>query len=346
MWRWVLPGAVVVAVLIGFVASRNGPTQHAAAHAPPIVTQPPTTKTTPVAAPTCGTKHGQQAKIRHVIWIWMGTQGYRHVVGKLRVVPYVNQLAQSCGLATRYATITHPAIANDVGVLAGDPHGLVHNSCDTACTTTAPTLLSQVRSWRAFIGGMHGACAKLEGIKAHYSRLANPPTYVTPPGCHKFDLPLGSPASGPLQRMLVHGALPAFTLIAPDGCHNSGFDKHCKGKRKRSTFLARADLWLHDWITALTASPAYKSGSTVIFITWNQGAPAKPLRIDCTARPAGGSCQVPLIVVSPYVKPGTATPARLSHYSLLGATEHLLGVPRLGHAAGPSGQALLRAFDL
>jgi phosphatidylinositol-3-phosphatase len=344
MWRWVLPGAVVVAVLIGFVASHNAPTQHTPAHAPPLVTQPTTTEAS--VAPTCGAQHGEPAKVRHVVWIWMGTQGYGHVIGKQRVAPFMNQLAQECGLATRYTTITHPAIANDVGVLAGDPHGLVHNSCDTACTTTAPTLLSQVRSWRAFIGGMPAACAKLDAVQAHYSRLANPPTYVTPRGCQKFDLPLGSPRQGPLQRVIAHNALPAFTLIAPDGCHDTGFNKHCTGKLKRAVFLLRADLWLRGWIEALTRSPAYKSGSTVIFVTWNQGAPAKPLRIACTSRPAAGSCQVPLMVVSPYVKPGTRVPARLSHYSLLGATERLLGVPRVGHAAGPSGQTLLRTFGL
>jgi hypothetical protein len=346
MWRWVLPGAVVVAVLIGFVASRNGPTQHTQAHAPPVITSPPPGSTTPTAAPTCGTKHGQQAKVRHVVWIWMGTQGYRHVIGKLQVAPYMNQLAQACGLATRYTTITHPAIANDVGVLAGDPHGLVHNSCDTACTTTATTLLSQVPSWRAFIGGMPGACRKLDADGVAYSRLSNPPTYVTPPGCQKYDLPLGSPRQGPLQRTLARNALPTFTLIVPDGCHDSGFNKHCTGKRKRSAFLARSDLWLRRWINKLTKSPAYTSGSTVIFVTWNQGAPAEPLRINCTARPAAGTCQVPLIVVSPYVKPGTSTQARLSHYSLLGATERLLGMPRLGQAAGLSGATLLKEFGL
>ncbi len=343
MWRWVLPGAVVVAVLIGFVASRNGPTQHAASHAPPIVTQP--TTTTKTVVPTCGAKQGQTARVRHVVWIWMGTQGYGHVIGKQRVAPFMNQLAQECGLATKYTTITHPAIANDVGVLAGDPHGLVHNSCDTACTTTAPTLLSQVK-WRAFIGGMRGTCAKLDGLKAHYSRLSNPPTYVTPPGCPTSDLPLGTTRQGPLQRVVAHNALPAFTLIAPDGCHDTGFNKHCGGKLKRAVFLARADLWLRGWIEALTKSPSYKAGTTVIFVTWNQGAPAKPLRVGCTSRPATGSCQVPLIVVSPYVKPGTRAAARLSHYSLLGATERLLGVKRLGHAAGPSGQVLMRAFGL
>ena len=169
---------------------------------------------------------------------------------------------------------------------------------------------------------------------------------VTPPGCPKFDLPLGTTTQGPLQRIIAHNTLPAFALITPDGCHDTGFNKHCTGKLKRAVFLARADLWLRGWIEALTKSPAYRSASTVIFVTWNQGAPATPLGIDCTARPAAGSCQVPLIVVSPYVNPGTRVPARLSHYSLLGATERLLGVPRLGHAAGPSGQTLLRAFGL
>jgi hypothetical protein len=324
------------------MASHNGPTQRTKAHAPPTITNPPTTAV-PTAAPTCGAQEGEKTKVRHVVWIWMGTQGYTHVVGKLRVAPYTNQLFEACGLATRYTAITHPAISNDVAALTGNINGLVHNSCDTTCTTTAPSLLSQV-PWRAFVGGMPGACRKL--ATANYSRLSNPPTYVTPPGCTKYDLPLGTPKQGPLQRVVAHNALPAFTLIVPDGCHDSGFDKHCGGKLKRAAFLARADFWLRGWIKALTNTPAYKSGSTVIFVTWNQGAPAKPLRIDCTSRPPGGACQVPLIVVSPLVKPGLRTPTRLTHYSLLGATERLLGVPRLGNAAGPSGQALLRAFGL
>ena len=92
MWRWVLPVAVVVAVLFGFMASRNGPTQHAGAHATPTQTTPPAT-TAPTAAPTCGSKPGQPVKVRHVVWIWMGTQGYTHIMGKLCVASYINQLA-------------------------------------------------------------------------------------------------------------------------------------------------------------------------------------------------------------------------------------------------------------
>ncbi len=238
----------------------------------------------------------------------MGTQGYTHLIGKLRVAPYMNQLAGQCGLATRYTTITHPAIANDVGVLAGDPHGLVHNSCGTACTTTAPSLLSQVPSWRAFIGGMPGACRKLErGGRRVLAALQPADVRDAVPAVARSICRWGRPKQGPLQRAIAQNALPAFTLIVPDGCHDTGFDKHCGGQAEAGGVRRPGDLWLRSWMRALTISPAYQSGSTVIFVTWNQGAPAKPLGAGCTARalpeaPATCRCWS----ISPYVKAGRA----------------------------------------
>lgn len=344
MWRWVVPVAVVAAVLIGFLASRNGPTAHVSSHPTPTTTAPVTTPG-PHLSSTCGSLTGT-ATVRHVIWIWFGDQSYRHVMGKTRIAPYINQLAGQCGLASAYSSITHPAIANDVGALAGDPHGLVHNTC-APCTTTAPSLLSQVPSWRAFVGGMPAPCRKLAAPKSSYSRLSNPPTYLTVRGCPRFDLPLGSTASGSLQRMLAENTLPAFSLIVPDGCHNTSFDKHCGGQIKRAAFLARGDFWLRDWMRAITSSIAYRSGSTVIFVTWNQGVPAKPLGAACTGPALPVTCHVPLLVISPYVKAGLDVPTRFSHYSLLKATEKLLGARSLlGHAGDARAGNLAGAFGL
>jgi phosphatidylinositol-3-phosphatase len=345
MWRWVVPVAAVAAVLIGFLASRNGPTSHVSAHAPPTTTQPATTPG-PHLRSICGSLKGTPT-VRHVVWIWLGSQGYDHVIGKTRIAPYMNQVASQCGLATGYSSITHPAIANDVGVLAGDPHGLVHNAC-APCTTTASSLLSQVKSWRAFIGGMPTPCRKDDaGLKA-YSRLSNPPTYLTARGCQRFDLPLGTLKSGSLQRMTAENTLPAFSLIVPDSCHDTGFDKRCAGPHKRSVFVARADGWLRAWVGALTSSVAYRSGSMVIFVTWNQATPAKALGEGCTdpaALPA--DCHVPLIVISPYVPAGRSVSTRFSHYSLLKATERLLGAPHLlGHAGDRRAGNLVGAFGL
>jgi phosphatidylinositol-3-phosphatase len=339
MWRWVLPVAAVAAVLIGFLASRNGPTSHVNAHAAPTTTK---VATTPPPPAICGSRTGT-ATVKHVVWIWFGSQGYKHVIGKVRIAPYINQLAARCGLATRYSSITHPAIANDVGVLTGDPHGLVHNSC-SPCTTTAASLLSQVPSWRAFVGGMPTPCRKLSG--ATYSRLSNPPSYLTLRGCPRLDVPLGTPTNGSLQRMLAANTLPAFSLVVPDGCHDTSFNKHCGGPVKRAAFVARGDLWLHSWIDAITKAPAYRSGSTVIFVTWNQAVPAKPLGAACTAPALTPVCQVPLLVISPYVK-SKVVALRFSHYSLLKATEKLLGAHTLlGHAGDARAGNLAGAFGL
>ena len=84
---------------------------------------------------------------------------------------------------------------------------------------------------------------------------------------------------------------------------------------------------------AITSSPAYRSGSTVIFVTWNQAVPAKALGQACTAPALPAACHVPLLVISPYVRTGMNVPTRFSHYSLLKATEKLLGARSLlGHA--------------
>jgi phosphatidylinositol-3-phosphatase len=344
MWRWVLPVAVAAAVLIGFLASRNGPTSHVGPHAIPTTSAPVTTPG-PHLRTICGSLTGT-ATVRHVIWIWMGGQSDSHIMGKTRVAPYINQLAGQCGQASAYSTITHPAIANDVGALAGDPHGLVHNAC-APCTAPGANLLTQVPSWRAFIGGMPTPCRKLAAPRSGYSRLSNPPTYLTVPGCPRFDLPLGSATGGGLAQLLTANTLPAFTMIVPDACHDTSFDKHCGGLVKRGAFIARGDLWLRGWMHTLTSSLAYRSGSTVIFVTWNQGTPAKPLHIGCTTQNLVAACRVPLLVVSPYVKAGTNVTARLSHYSLLRATEKLLGVrTELGNAGLPSAGDLVRAFGL
>lgn len=344
MWRWVLPVAVAAAVLIGFLASRNGPTSHVGSHATPI-TKPKVTTPGPHLRSICGSLTGTPT-VRHVIWIWLGGQSYGHIMGKNRVAPYINQLAGQCGQASEYSTITHPAIANDVGALAGDPRGLVHNAC-APCIVPGASLLTQVPSWRAFVGGMPTPCRKLAASKGAYSRLSNPPTYLTVRGCPKFDLPLGTAKTGRLAQILATSALPAFTMIVPDGCHDTSFNKHCGGLVKRGAFIARGDLWLRGWLHTLTSSLAYRSGSTVIFVTWNQGTPAKPLHATCTAKTLTAACHVPLLVVSPYVKAGITVTTRLSHYSLLRATEKLLGIrTQLGNAGVASAGDLVRAFGL
>jgi hypothetical protein len=60
---------------------------------------------------------------------------------------------------------------------------------------------------------------------------------------------------------------------------------------------------------------AYRDGSTALFIVWDEPT------------------QLANVVVAPSVRPGTVSGSSVNHYSLLRATEEMLGLPLLGQAA-------------
>ena len=74
--------------------------------------------------------------------------------------------------------------------------------------------------------------------------------------------------------------------------------------------VQQADSWFAAWIPQIIASPDYQSGHLTIVIVWDEGS---------------GDGNVPstvaMIVMSPYVVPGTKSSTYFTHYSLLGAAE-------------------------
>ena len=79
--------------------------------------------------------------------------------------------------------------------------------------------------------------------------------------------------------------------------------------------------------------PRYRSGATVIFVTFGEGS--------------GNSNQVATMIVSPAMAPVTTSVAAFSRYSLLKTTEQLLGIPTyLAHADDPSTASMRHAFHL
>ena len=67
-----------------------------------------------------------------------------------------------------------------------------------------------------------------------------------------------------------------------------------------------------------------------MFITWDEGEGGKST--NCAMNTTDVGCHVATIVVSPTTKPGTRSGTLFNHYSLLGTTEQLLGLPLLGEA--------------
>ena len=58
----------------------------------------------------------------------------------------------------------------------------------------------------------------------------------------------------------------------------------------------------------------------------------------------GGDNHIPTLIVSPSTVPGTRSSVRFTHYSLLGTTEEMLGLPPLGRAR--QAQSMRTAFNL
>lgn len=71
---------------------------------------------------------------------------------------------------------------------------------------------------------------------------------------------------------------PKFAFITPNLC-NDGHDATCKGINTEGTKvggLAGMDLWLKHWMPLIFSSPAYKSGKTLVVLTFDEASPTGP----------------------------------------------------------------------
>jgi acid phosphatase len=152
-----------------------------------------------------------------------------------------------------------------------------------------------------FEGAFSGRYAKKHNPAAYYVKIAS--------AFARRDVPLAD-----LRGALASGKLGRFTLIVPDLCND---EHNCPP--------ATGDAWLRLWLPRLFASPAYRSGKTVLFVTYDEGE--------------GSDNQVYTVVASPSVRSHTVVAAPFDHYSLLRTAEDLLGLPCLGQACAATSMA-------
>ncbi|MBO0731639.1 MAG: hypothetical protein J2P57_20435, partial [Acidimicrobiaceae bacterium] len=126
-------------------------------------------------------------------------------------------------------------------------------------------------------------------------------------------------------------ALPAFSFVTP----NLVDDMH-------DGTVADGNTWLSHNLGAILRSRAYQSGTTAVFITWDEGEGGSSN--NCAHNATDVGCHVATIVISPSTHAGTRSGELFNHYSLLATTEELLGLPRLGQAA--NSPSMVGAFNL
>ena len=284
----------------------------------------------PAAAATapCGTKSLSQTHYTHVIWIWMENHSYGDIIGSGQA-PYINSLAGQCGLATNYHNITHPSLPNYIAATSGLALSSLKpftSDCNPtkSCSTSAPSIFGQV-SWKAYEESMPSNCA-LKNSGEYAVRHNPPPYYTSLTTCSTNDVPYSKLASD-----LSSGSLPAFSFVTP----NLIDDMH-------DGTVAQGDSWLSHNLPTILNSSEYTSGSTAVVVTWDEGEGGSSN--DCATNTTDIGCHVATLVVSPSTVAGTKPSTLFNHYSLLGTTEQLLGVPKLGQAASAS--SMVTAFNL
>lgn len=256
--------------------------------------------------------------IQHVIWVLMENKSSSKVVGNPSA-PYLGSLAQRCGLATNDHGVSHPSLPNYIALTSGSTHGIADDRNPSAHHVAGPSIFSQVadnhRSWRSYEESMPGTCRRTNS--GNYAVRHNPATYYTGlnPTCSSADVPYPQ-----LSKDLSASQLPAFSFVTPNLCN----DMHDCG-------IGAGDTWLSRELPKILNSSAYRSGTTAVFIAWDED--------DHTS-----GNQIPLYVVAPSVRPGTVSGTSFQHPALLDATGQMLGLS--GALSGHGGSALRSAFHL
>ena len=255
--------------------------------------------------------------INHVVWIVDENHSYNQIVGVAKDV-YLGSLATTYGSANNMWGITHPSVPNYLGAVSGLPLTSLPNTDCTNCTQAGPDLFTQGETWRSYQESMLTPCQKNATTDGMYVPKHNPPTYfldITPAACAVNDLPYTA-----LATDLKNHSLPAFAFIAP----NMNDNMHTTGN------LA-GQAWLQAQLPALLTSTEFTTGTMVIFITWDEGGPTGEIKgTDCTTS-TSNSCHIPLLVLSTHAH-GVNYAGKLTLYSVLKATEDILGLPELGLA--------------
>jgi len=241
-------------------------------------------------------------RVQHVVVILMENKDETSVIGSGQA-PYLNQLARACAMAADYHGVAHPSLPNYLALTGGSTFGVTDDKPPSVHRLGGASIFSQLGGdWRSYQESMAVPCQKYG--KGSYAPKHNPAAYYTRlTDCAANDVPL--PAHPTFDA--------AFTFVTPNLAH----DMH-------NGSVAQGDAWLSTFVPTVLASPQYQAGTLALFITWDEN--------DGPNHAAGN--RVPCIAVAPSVRPSTVLSARYDHYALLATWEELLGLPRLGQAAG------------
>jgi hypothetical protein len=318
--------------------------------------------------------------VQHLFLIVLGENSFEETFGESSPAPYLARTLTGKGeLLSNYFAVTKGELANRIALLSGQGPTLeTAANCPVyadvvpgtvsvegqvegagcvypAATPTLPGQLSEKElRWRAYVEDRATPCMPEPGVLDPFVYFHS---VTDDPECAVDDVGLDQLATD----LASAKSTPALSYIVPNSCHDGG-EVPCEPNQPVGALEAEA--FLRRIVPAIEASPAYKEGG-LIAITSSQArqtgptpdfsscciAPKYPnLPADPAAeapatgpvKPAGGGGRVGLLLISPFVAPGTVNESGYyNHYSLLLSIEQLFELEPLGYAA----EIALTGFD-
>jgi hypothetical protein len=243
----------------------------------------------------------------HVVVIFEENASFARVVGNSSA-PYFNQLAGSCALATNYNQVAGVSQPNYMAATGGVASGV-------GVKVSNPSIFQQVPSWLELQESMGGNCG---GKSTFYKRGHDPAFWYTPIAtqCRTSDIPTPTSNAGITNLP----ALPAYTFITPNLCHNNHWLSGCSQSNTSAANLKAMDTWLQGTVQTIAATSSYQQGKTLILIAFDESSDKSTTRI-------------PMVAVAGGIQPVSDSTA-YDQYALLRASEEALGISTfLGKAA-------------
>ena len=295
-------------------------------------------------------------RFKHVVVLVLENESESSTWGPGSPARYINSLVPKGVFASQYYATGHVSLDNYVAMVSGQPaQPLTASDCAAVslwvCVqgqqlyssgrNLADQLEAKGLTWKEYADGAPTACfhgpyaptslapdpyqgSSQKAPAKDYADRHNPFVYFkgiieNPARCRAHVRSVGD-----LAHDLSSNALPAFSFVTPDTCHD-GHDAPCSNGQPGG--LISADQWFSQNVPALLRSLWAHDG--LLVITTDEGSPSD-LSGCCSGGPGGVAPgfggRVGLLALSPRLTPGRMVTTKYDHMSLLRTIEDAFGI--------------------
>jgi len=236
-----------------------------------------------------------------------------HSLAQMRSsMPFLSAVATQYAYATGYTAVSHPSLPNYLALSGGSTFGITDDRDPSAHPIPGQSVFGQAlaagKTAKVYAESMPTNCA-VSNSGDYAVRHTAWPYYVDErAACQAGQVPMGSPSTGALAGDIAAGSLPNIGWAIPDLSH----DAH-------DGTLKEADTWLAGWLPMILAGPDFRAGKLAVVITADEDDNHSDNNV--------------LTVVAAAGLTGKVVTAPLTHYSLAGLYDDVVGAPKLRNSA-------------